>query len=303
MHSEKKLERVQTDSPEVQSLLRDIEKTVNSDQDINAVRKDIHLIHAALAADRSIVSCDETARQLFGNASAAVPDLSSIVWVNPDREAETPIRWLENGAEAESHRILADSGNSAMRHCRAVEKCEGKRPSRCGRQAMVLSGRGRIHLPARAGYNTAKEGASMGLTVLEMEVGNPASPEVTRRIEFLIDSGAVYSGGSHAGTGKSRHQAHRRAIVSVGRRLKNQPQERRGGLQLRRTHRRGRRDIRRRGRQHDSRRFHAGSPGPGARSVQTRVETAAHDSGRLLPARRLMPQRSERVADRQARGA
>jgi predicted aspartyl protease len=33
----------------------------------------------------------------------------------------------------------------------------------------------------------------MGLTVLEVEVGNPANPEVTRRIEFLIDSGAVYS--------------------------------------------------------------------------------------------------------------
>ena len=33
----------------------------------------------------------------------------------------------------------------------------------------------------------------MGLTVLEIEVGNPATPEVTERIEFLIDSGAVYS--------------------------------------------------------------------------------------------------------------
>ncbi|MBI5379538.1 MAG: aspartyl protease [Nitrospirae bacterium] len=33
----------------------------------------------------------------------------------------------------------------------------------------------------------------MGLTVLEMEVGNPARPEVTERVEFLIDSGAIYS--------------------------------------------------------------------------------------------------------------
>jgi clan AA aspartic protease len=33
----------------------------------------------------------------------------------------------------------------------------------------------------------------MGLTVLEIEVGNPAQPEVTEKIEFLIDSGAVYS--------------------------------------------------------------------------------------------------------------
>jgi predicted aspartyl protease len=33
----------------------------------------------------------------------------------------------------------------------------------------------------------------MGLTVLEVEVGNPARPKVTERLEFLIDSGAFYS--------------------------------------------------------------------------------------------------------------
>ena len=33
----------------------------------------------------------------------------------------------------------------------------------------------------------------MGLTYLDVEVGNPADPEVTENIEFLVDSGAVYS--------------------------------------------------------------------------------------------------------------
>jgi predicted aspartyl protease len=33
----------------------------------------------------------------------------------------------------------------------------------------------------------------MGLTVLNIEVGNPARPEHTIPIEFLIDSGAIYS--------------------------------------------------------------------------------------------------------------
>ena len=33
----------------------------------------------------------------------------------------------------------------------------------------------------------------MGLTVLEIEVGNPAKPSVTEPVEFLIDSGAIYS--------------------------------------------------------------------------------------------------------------
>jgi len=33
----------------------------------------------------------------------------------------------------------------------------------------------------------------VGLTVLELEVGNPANPETTENVEFLIDSGAIYS--------------------------------------------------------------------------------------------------------------
>ncbi len=33
----------------------------------------------------------------------------------------------------------------------------------------------------------------MGLTILEIEVGNPAAPDDTRELEFLIDSGAIYS--------------------------------------------------------------------------------------------------------------
>jgi predicted aspartyl protease len=33
----------------------------------------------------------------------------------------------------------------------------------------------------------------MGITTLTIEVGNPASPETTEGLEFLIDSGAIYS--------------------------------------------------------------------------------------------------------------
>jgi len=33
----------------------------------------------------------------------------------------------------------------------------------------------------------------MGLTFLDVEVGNPPDPEVTEKVEFLIDSGAIYS--------------------------------------------------------------------------------------------------------------
>jgi clan AA aspartic protease len=33
----------------------------------------------------------------------------------------------------------------------------------------------------------------VGLTVLQLEVGNPAHPDITISVEFLIDSGATYS--------------------------------------------------------------------------------------------------------------
>jgi clan AA aspartic protease len=33
----------------------------------------------------------------------------------------------------------------------------------------------------------------MVLTFLEIEVGNPSNPEVTEKVDFLVDSGATYS--------------------------------------------------------------------------------------------------------------
>ena len=33
----------------------------------------------------------------------------------------------------------------------------------------------------------------MGLTVLEIEIGNPSEPNVTEKIDLLVDSGAIYS--------------------------------------------------------------------------------------------------------------
>jgi predicted aspartyl protease len=33
----------------------------------------------------------------------------------------------------------------------------------------------------------------MGLTVLKLEIANPATPEITEKLDFLVDSGAIYS--------------------------------------------------------------------------------------------------------------
>ena len=46
-----------------------------------------------------------------------------------------------------------------------------------------MAGRGALRYPRER----------MGLTVLELEIANPARPAVTERVDLLIDSGAVYS--------------------------------------------------------------------------------------------------------------
>jgi hypothetical protein len=83
-----------------------ISACASSPKDAEAMLKDCHLIEAALASDRIVISLDETARGLFSTAARRVRALKLVVWVNPDRSEEEPIDWLEGGAERESHRRL-----------------------------------------------------------------------------------------------------------------------------------------------------------------------------------------------------
>ena len=45
----------------------------------------------------------------------------------------------------------------------------------------------------QAAERSAILAGAMGLTVLELEIANPARPAVTERVDLLIDSGAIYS--------------------------------------------------------------------------------------------------------------
>lgn len=71
--------------------------------------KDLRLLEAAIATDKTVISLDDnTARTFFSQAASEINALKEIVWVNPDKvEEETPIEWLENGAKPESKRLLA----------------------------------------------------------------------------------------------------------------------------------------------------------------------------------------------------
>jgi hypothetical protein len=71
-----------------------------------AMLKDTHLIEAAIATDRIIVSLDETVRVLFKVASQRVGELRVIMWANPDQPEERCVIWLEAGAKTERRRQL-----------------------------------------------------------------------------------------------------------------------------------------------------------------------------------------------------
>ena len=94
-------------SPANQALRDEIEGTAISDNEIEDMQKDFHLLEAALATDQTIISLDETIRQLFARATQHVGEIRDIVWVNPERmEKEEPLVWLENGAPPDDHRKL-----------------------------------------------------------------------------------------------------------------------------------------------------------------------------------------------------
>jgi hypothetical protein len=68
----------------------------------DAMMKDVHLLEAALATDKRIVSRDDTARNSF----RGIRDVRLVVWVNPYRPEERAVEWLSRVARMESYRQL-----------------------------------------------------------------------------------------------------------------------------------------------------------------------------------------------------
>ncbi len=87
-------------------LRRRIDAAALTDRGREAMFKDCHLIEAALAADSVITALDDAVRALFAQAAATVRELRGIAWVNPDRQEEQALWWLEQGAPLEQARCL-----------------------------------------------------------------------------------------------------------------------------------------------------------------------------------------------------
>ena len=94
------------DIGENNALRQAIEKAAKTTRGRDVMLKDTHLIEAAQATDRIVVSLDDTVRALFGGAAKQVRVLKTIAWVNPGDQEDGAIEWLEDGAPTEQRRLL-----------------------------------------------------------------------------------------------------------------------------------------------------------------------------------------------------
>lgn len=69
--------------PKDEALAEVIMATAESDSEKRELEKDLVLVEAALATDSVVISRDREARRLLARAAAVVPQLRSLVWIDP----------------------------------------------------------------------------------------------------------------------------------------------------------------------------------------------------------------------------
>jgi hypothetical protein len=84
--------------PRNRDLRRKINRIGLDQNDRRELIADIHLIEAAAATDKTILSRDDAARRILSIAVLHLPDLGPIVWCNPVTEHPGVIDWLKAGA-------------------------------------------------------------------------------------------------------------------------------------------------------------------------------------------------------------
>jgi hypothetical protein len=71
-----------------------------------AMIEDVHLLDAALASDRVVLSLDEEVRACLRSAASEIEPLRKVAWANPLREEENVGEWLRDGAKPKPLRQL-----------------------------------------------------------------------------------------------------------------------------------------------------------------------------------------------------
>ncbi len=105
MFSRKKVD-VRNPEPLNQTLRDQITGLTLRQSDERILMKDIHLVEAALVTDKIIFSCDEECRKLFAAASRRIGVLRTLMWINPDSDAEECREWLKRGAPYDKKKTL-----------------------------------------------------------------------------------------------------------------------------------------------------------------------------------------------------
>lgn len=77
-----------------------------SDEVRTAMVKDSMLVNAALKTDKRDISLERRVRGHFRDLSKHYLPVGEIAWVNPTKDQEKPLGWLQNGAPAEESRLL-----------------------------------------------------------------------------------------------------------------------------------------------------------------------------------------------------
>lgn len=86
-------------------LIGDYGRTV-SETRRDEMLKDVHLLEAALSADRTVISIEVNARNWYAQASSTIRILAAVVWIDPSRPDEDATDWLRQGARPEPQRKL-----------------------------------------------------------------------------------------------------------------------------------------------------------------------------------------------------
>jgi len=68
--------------------------------------KDRHLLEAALIADQTVFSMDETAYYHFYDAARSISLIRPIMWANPERATDACVDWLTTGARPAKNRRI-----------------------------------------------------------------------------------------------------------------------------------------------------------------------------------------------------
>ena len=88
------------------SLRAKLEKHAKSDMDREEMLKDVRLLEAAIATDKSVISLNELDRKRFQSVASRIGEIRPIVWVNPIFPEEQCLVWLENSCPVEKRRQL-----------------------------------------------------------------------------------------------------------------------------------------------------------------------------------------------------